>query len=234
MGREVLCESCLVACALGEAPTCSRCRAPLRSRAPRCRDCPPPDISWARAPFRYSGAVRRAVIHMKFAGARRVARPLARSMAECIPGTGADGTEGEERVVTWVPLGRRRRRLRGFDQAEVLAREVASLSGLPIRGLLERVRETRPQASRPGRQRQLALRAAFRALGSCPPRVILVDDVLTSGATAAECARVLRATGAEEVGVLTAARSLKAPAVGCYNRRGLQPGSVVARENVFR
>jgi hypothetical protein len=68
-----------------------------------------------------------------------------------------------------------------------------------------------------------------------PPRVLLIDDVMTSGGTAAECARVLIRAGASEIILLTAARSLggSIPA-RCYNARGLWPGSVVARENVSR
>jgi predicted amidophosphoribosyltransferase len=142
---------------------------------------------------------------------------------------------GEVPILTWVPLGRARLRSRGYDQAEALARSVARLAGWPVRPLLERVVETGPQARLQGVERRRALRGAFRARERVPERVVLVDDVLTSGATAAECARVLLAAGAREVGVLTAARSLGGGVPArCYNPRVLLPGSVVARETSSR
>jgi predicted amidophosphoribosyltransferase len=102
--------------------------------------------------------------------------------------------------------------------------------------MLTRAVETAPQARRGGDARRRALGGAFRAVGAVPPRVLLVDDVLTSGATVAECARTLLAAGALEVGVLTAARSLGGPLPArCYKiEAGLQPGSVVARETFSR
>ena len=81
----------------------------------------------------------------------------------------------------------------------------------------------------------MARRGAFQVVARAPPRVVLIDDVLTSGATAAACGRVLREAGAREVGVLTVARSLGGGVPArCYNPPGLQSGSVVARENVSR
>ena len=102
--------------------------------------------------------------------------------------------------------------------------------------LLARVVETAPQARRSGQERQAALKGAFQATTSrLPESVLLIDDVLTSGATAAECARVLIGNGVREIGVLTAARSLGSGLPGrCYNPPGLQPGSVVARERFSR
>jgi predicted amidophosphoribosyltransferase len=138
-------------------------------------------------------------------------------------------------VLTWVPLGKRRRRSRGYDQALALAGEVARLTRYPLEPLLARSTETAPQARRSGRERRLAIRGAFDLLGRPPSRVILIDDVLTSGATAAECARMLREAGAVEVGLLCAARSLGgAVPARCYNSAMSRPGSVVARERFFR
>jgi predicted amidophosphoribosyltransferase len=143
---------------------------------------------------------------------------------------------GSEAMLTWVPLGRRRRRSRGFDQAEALARAVGRATGLPVRPLLRRAVETAPQARRGGADRKLALAGAFRAAAPPPPEVVLVDDVLTSGATAAECALTLIAGGAARVGVLTAARSLGGtlPAQCSTLAAGLPSGSVVARERSSR
>ena len=173
---------------------------------------------------------------LKFGRLRSVSEALApwilKSLARAPPGFLASG---EVPVLTWVPLGKARRRARGYDQAEALARSVATLARLPVRPLLARVVETAPQARRHGAQRKLALRGAFEARLQVPERVLLVDDVLTSGATAAECARVLLSSGAHEVGVLTAARSLgNGVPARCYNPRVLLPGSVVARETSSR
>jgi ComF family protein len=139
--------------------------------------------------------------------------------------------EDEPFVMTWVPLAGRRRRERGYDQAEMLARAIRSLTGWPLRPTLRREVETAPQARRAGPERRRALRGAFAAVSDvASARIVLIDDVLTSGATAAECATVLRKGGAREVGVLTAARSLGGgiPA-RCYNPARFPPGSVVAR-----
>jgi ComF family protein len=178
-------------------------------------------------------------MRLKFGGTASLAQAFGPSMAAALerapPGCGpADGSPGP--VVSWVPLGRARKRARGFDQAEALARALVRGSGLPVRRLLERAVETSPQARRGGAHRRLALEGAFEAVASASgATVVLVDDVLTSGATAAECARVLLALGATEVGVVTAARSLGGPLPArCYDPEVLLPGSVVARERFSR
>lgn len=189
-----------------------------------CPDCPPPEISWSRAAFLYDGPARQALLRMKFNGSRSLAEMLAPSVAGLL-----DGVPPAD-VVTWVPLGKRRRRARGFDQAEVLARSIAAVATLPIARLLRRVVETPPQARRSASERRLGLAGAFTAVGRSPARVLMVDDVLTTGATAAECAGALRVAGALEVGVVTVARSLRGPLpLRCYTPAGLQLGSVVAR-----
>ncbi len=189
-------------------------------------------MAWARSAFLYAGPVRGALIRLKFSGWRSVAASLApwmlRALSQDLPSPRLppDGRT----VVTWVPLARRRKRTRGYDQAEALARAVAGLSGWRLQPLLARVTETAPQARRSRLERKSAMAGAFACPAPSPPWVILVDDVLTSGATAAECARALVAAGAREVGVLTAARSLSGglPA-RCYTSVGLRSGSVVAR-----
>jgi ComF family protein len=115
-------------------------------------------------------------------------------------------------AITWVPLSRRRRSRRGFDQAELLARALARRLGLPVRRLLVRTRDSRSQARRSGADRRAALRGAFRLTERRPPAVILlVDDVLTTGSTAAACAETLKAGGTTHVALVTAARSVGGP-----------------------
>lgn len=187
------------------APWCVRCGRPWEEPVPSCVDCPPSSISAARAPFLYEDPLARAIRGMKFSGWHAMGPHLAGGMAE----VAADLLPAE--VVTWVPLSRRRRARRGFDQAEVLARAVAERLNLPVRPLLVRARDTRALARMTGPERRRALGDAFAARGSVRGRVLLIDDVLTTGATASACARALRRAGARRVTVLTAARSLGGP-----------------------
>jgi len=145
----------------------------------------------------------------------------------------ADGF-ADGHTVAWVPLSARRRARRGFDQAELLARAVAAERGARAVRLLERVRDAGPQARRGGEARRSALRGAFVLARATPERVLLVDDVLTTGSTAAACAGALLRGGTTEVMLLTAARSVRTRLPARYTRPGLAPGSVVARGNLSR
>src|SRR5207249_5006031 len=145
---------------------------------PRCGDCPPGSISWARSALLYEGPVRDALMAMKFGGLRSVASAFAPYMATALgrvpPGRRATGPI-ESAVITWVPLSRRRRRDRGFDQAETLARALGEVVSRPVKPLLRRLVETAPQARRARAGRRTALRGAFEAWPeSSPPVVILV------------------------------------------------------------
>jgi ComF family protein len=108
-----------------------------------------------------------------------------------------------------VPLHGSRRRSRGYNQSELLARELAHLSGLPLeRDVLRRVRNTRPQTEQPdAASRRLNVAGAFGP-GKAPPSgsILLIDDVTTTGSTLEACARVLLANGAAHVYALTFAR----------------------------
>jgi ComF family protein len=239
-GTWPICARCSDGVGVAVPPLCRRCGRPTENPLDRCGDCPPPEIDAARAPFVYEGPVSRAVKGMKFAGWRALAANLGAAMAEIWDLGPAD-------AVTWVPLSRRRRARRGFDQAEALAIATAPRLGIPSESLLQRRRDTPAQARKGGRDRRRALEGAFRAPGSAPHCVILVDDVLTTGATASSCARALREAGARRVLLLTAARSVGgALPTRCFGPTwkerlpagtmdaGLAPGSVVARRTCLR
>jgi ComF family protein len=107
-----------------------------------------------------------------------------------------------------VPLHRRRLAQRGYNQAGLLAREWGRRLGLPVRpGALRRTRATAAQAELPGRERRRNVAGAFRARGVTGRPVVLVDDVVTSGATVEAAAEALLAAGATEVRVLAVARA---------------------------
>jgi predicted amidophosphoribosyltransferase len=187
-----------------------------------CRDCPPPPVTSVRAAFLFEGPARRAVHRLKFAGWRDVARALSAAVAACPDLPEAD-------VITWVPLARRRLAERGYDQARALAVGLAGALGLPAVKLLRRRVATGPQARRTAEQRREALRGAFVAIRRPPERVLLVDDVLTTGATVAACAQALVEGGGRDVLVAAAARALGGSALRlvpdrAYPRVGPRPG----------
>ncbi len=120
----------------------------------------------------------------------------------------------EVRVVVPVPTSAARRRARGYNQAELLAKEYAHLAGLQLRCLLRRDRTAKTQTALQPLERAANVAGAFRLSGTsgdiAGEHVLLIDDVLTTGATSAECAKTLVAGGARCVSVLTFARAFDA------------------------
>jgi competence protein ComFC len=128
-------------------------------------------------------------------------------------------------AVSWVPLSPSRRAERGYDQARALALVVGLHLGAPVQPFLRRNDAEGSQARRTGVDRRSAMLHAFRSAGRPPPRrVLIVDDVLTTGSTAAACGRILRDEGAREVGLLTAARAISGEIPSRYTRAGSRLG----------
>jgi len=150
----------------------------------------------------YAGPLGRAVRALKYRGATRLAAWLGERLAGEVAGAGWRPT-----VVCAVPLHPSRRRRRGFDQALLLARRAAAALQVPCRPLLARTRATRSQARLPREERLRNVRGAFRSDPAPGARVLLVDDVLTTGATASACRAALLAAGATQVRIAVVARS---------------------------
>ncbi|MCS6882158.1 MAG: phosphoribosyltransferase family protein [Oscillochloridaceae bacterium] len=182
---------------------CAACRAAAR---PACEEQPPPPgLDAVVVAWRYEGSVRQAVHALKYRRQRRVARALADALAATIN----ERPHGDALIP--VPLHPRRLAERGFNQSAELARHLARRWDVPLlAGGLVRQRDTGHQARLGRRERQSNVAGAFAWHAPAPPplHVILVDDVLTTGATLGACAAALRAAGSRQVVALTLARAL--------------------------
>ena len=212
-----LCADCWKGVSFIGRPCCARCGLPFAIEAAEgalCGTCirVPPVYDRARAAFLYEGTGRELILAFKMADrswlAPRLAEWLYRAVAPLL--TDAD-------LVVPVPLHRWRLLARRFNQAAVLAGLVARRAGVPaVPDLLVRTRRTPPQTRLSGPERRRNVRGAFQVRRArialvAGRRILLVDDVLTTGATASACARALRKAGAARVDVATLARAVRDP-----------------------
>ncbi|HZO83036.1 MAG TPA: ComF family protein [Candidatus Binataceae bacterium] len=212
-----LCARCLAGIEPLAGALCDVCGTPLAhdDGSQRCRQCLvlPPAFDSARAITRYragaegSNTVGSLLRRHKYG----LDQSLGRALAECLDAAPPLAADGYDLVIP-VPLHRARLRWRGFNQAALLGSALARRFKCPIDvATLARVRPTPPQTARDHAERARNVRNAFKV---CRParvagrRVLLVDDVMTTGATVGECARVLRAAGARRIDVFTLARVL--------------------------
>jgi ComF family protein len=213
-----VCDGCWDGVNVVVAPLCERCGdqlAQASSATALCRRCirRTPAFSRARSAGAYEGSLRELIHAFKFEGRRQLAEPLSRLMCR----RGLDVLEGADAVVP-VPLHTVRLLRRGFNQADDLAREV----GLPVWRLLRRRRHGPPQASLPAARRRANLKRAYALSFRCAlpesmrrpfagKTVVLIDDVMTTGATLDACARMLLESGVRDVRALTVARAVVKP-----------------------
>jgi ComF family protein len=208
---EFLCPACARQVQPPPAPLCRQCGAPLAENGGLCPGCRlvPPAFAHARAVALHHGPLAEAVRRFKYDGRYALGPGLAALLAREAP----PELLGWADLAAPVPLHPWRLLRRGFNQAQVLARGLEKTGGLTVAPrLLQRLRHTRPQVGLPPRERAANVAGAF---GVNPRlahlaqgrRVLLLDDVLTTGATVGECARVLLAAGAAEVSVLTLTRA---------------------------
>jgi ComF family protein len=231
VSRAMVCEACVARVEAQDErlmPLCSRCGDALGMESARfaaamgtseCTMCrlAPPEFARAVAYAEYDAEVREMLHQLKFYGAREMAgHVLGEWLAAAV--LKLEGEAARELVVVPVPLFAARERARGFNQAELLAeaavkrlRRMRPEWKLRIStGVLKRVKDTRALFTMQPHQRRRGLRGAFQVADAeavCGREVLLMDDILTTGATARECARVLIAAGAAKVWVATVARA---------------------------
>ncbi|MBI3802722.1 MAG: ComF family protein [Nitrospirae bacterium] len=208
------CASCWGGVRLLSGPHCPVCAIPFPSgsalshspdhRCGECRDAPPP-FTQAITPFAYEGALAEAIQRFKYRRQTTLALPLATLLLECLDPVSFD-------QIAAVPLHPSRLRAREFNQSLLIARQVALRLKKPLLiDLMERTRETPPQVGLSKKERDENVRRAFRIINPAPiqgKRVLLLDDVYTTGATLKEGAKTLLKSGAEAVVVAAVARML--------------------------
>ena len=184
---------------------CAACRTKYPDVPPQLQAQHLKGLEKCVSPLWYGGEVREALLRFKFGERQGYAQPFAEFLAKCLDENGISCDS-----ITWAPLSSRRLRKRGYDQSRLLAEALAGLTGLPCEKLLEKTRHTRPQSGLRGREaRRLNAAGAYRApdpASIAGKHILLVDDIVTTGETLMECARVLKAAGAKSVTAVTAAR----------------------------
>jgi competence protein ComFC len=211
--REYLCESCRGRAPRITPPFCAKCSEPFSGAITQpfsCANCRHRTLHFdsAIAAYRSRGLVRKLVHDFKYGHQRHLRHPLADWLGETMRDPRLHGRRFD--MIVPVPLHPARERERGFNQAALLAELLARRIAVPLRMALERIRYTRTQTAYDRAERMENLHDAFRLRKNMNVRqlhVLLIDDVLTTGSTLSECARVLKEAGAISVHAATAARA---------------------------
>lgn len=211
--RTGVCSLCVAEIKANPRPHCKICGHSMQDAAARCLECvrTRPSFTLSRSASLYEGVVKELIHTFKY-GNRRL---LAGLLTDLIAGLIKDDpsiAEGAD-LITFVPLHRSRIRDRGFNQSELIARRLSAILGLDAVGCLEKVRRTPNQNQLSRSERLDNLKEAFKPIGAVSELfsgkvILLVDDVMTTGATLEECSRTLLDAGAREVRCLTAARGI--------------------------
>jgi ComF family protein len=199
-----LCAACSARLIRIAPPVCERCGCPGAWPVRRCVECAGRRLAFARArgAVVYDDRSRPLVSAWKERGRRDLTVPLADLMIRVVVRPDVD-------ALTFVPGDRERGRVRGHVPAQRLAEALGDRWGLPVMRLLVRRAPSRRQTGLPRAERRTNVRGVFAAATRAPPRVAIVDDVYTTGATVSACGTALRGAGATRVEVVCLARAVR-------------------------
>ena len=163
-------------------------------------------ISAAVSPLYYKDLVRESLLRYKFHSATGYCEVYGKLIAKCI-----DENDINCDIITYVPLSKKRQKMRGYNQAELLANEISKLSGVPVLKLLEKTSHNPAQSgiSSP-EKRKLNVSGVYKVVNTEAAKgktILIVDDIITTGATISECAKMLKQQGSGEIFAASLARS---------------------------
>ena len=185
---------------------CEHCRSTLPYTGPGAQNRKLPNIESCISALYYEGKVRDSLLRYKFHSVTVYAKIYGEILAKCIDENGISCDS-----ITWVPLSRRRKRQRGYDQAQLIAEELGRRLDVPCHRLLKKIRNNPAQSGTGGpAARRANVAGVYRCLSpdeTRGKRILLVDDIVTTGATLSAAAAVLRSAGAEKICAATVARA---------------------------
>lgn len=204
-----VCSYCLTLIRRTPEPHCVSCGKPADTTGCVCDDClsDPPAFSFARSACIYDGAMKELIHQFKYRGKLSLAVTLSDIMA-CYLKDNDHLIKGVDRII-FVPIGSDRLRKRGFNQSKVIAQHMSEIFAIPLDDCLEKCSHTKSQNELSREDRLANLKGSFRIKKGASLQgltMLMVDDVMTTGATLGECAKVLKSAGAAEIRCITLAR----------------------------
>jgi len=204
---ELICTECLGLLPLNGSSICQKCGKPCLYFVESCRECRKRRFLFeqARSLGLYQDGLRDLVHCFKYGGSKRLADIFSKLIIDRMEDDYFDVD-----LITYIPLSNKKLHERGFNQAQLLAKCLAEHLDIELVDALKQDRETKDQSKLPAADRKTNVKGAFSAKGNTLPencRILLVDDVFTTGSTINECSRVLKSAGVKSVKVITIARA---------------------------
>ncbi|MBQ3755029.1 MAG: ComF family protein [Clostridia bacterium] len=208
--RYRLCAKCTEKMPIISGHKCLVCGAPLKDESDYCMRCQKQESVFerSRSPLVYDTEAKKLIYDMKFLGKKYICETLGAMMADCFVENNMQAD-----VIVFVPMTAKEEKKRGFNQAELLAREVGGRLNIPVLPALAKIKETSAQKELTRADREKNLEGAYKCVFDEVKKlnVLLVDDIFTTGATANECSKALLKGRVKSVNVLTAAVTVLKP-----------------------